>query len=124
MTKPIRSKYLEDAPVKDYVKEMLKHVALEDLQRKFEAAYADQIKKLFEVFLVKESLNTYNYQLKVPLKQLGIRPAILDALNYAGIKTVSGIVQFSPNELRRIPGISNQSIKQIYDALRQEGVIK
>lgn len=124
MTKPIRTHYMKDAPVNDIVKEMLQHVTSEELQKKFEIAYAEQIKELFEVFLVQEALNTYSHQLRVPLKALDIRPAVLTALENASIKTVADLVQYSPKELTKIPGIGPKAVEQVYAALRKEGMIK
>lgn len=124
MAKPIRTHYPKEAPVNNIVKEMLQHVTLEELQRKFEIVYADQLKNLFDLFLVQEALNTYSYQLKMPLRKLNIRSTLVAALGNAAIKTAADLVQYSPKELTKIPGIGPKAVEQVYAALRKEGMIK
>lgn len=91
--------------------ERVKETPEKELKAQFQKEYAEQIDELYYYFILGKALDLFNEEhpgyANMPIKELGLSPAVTKALEFATNGSVSGILLYTKEELAKLSPISS-----------------
>ena len=116
------------APIFTYLVQMRRDVGEQELYERFLTTCADEIRQLYEHFLVFEALRVFSEGhpdvANVSIDTLGLNPrALATAKELCPDGTIARLLLYSAEELRAMPGMGEKSVNQILNKLQELGAI-
>ena len=121
----IKKKIRPDAFIYDLMKAVDLSGQDETLEEKFRIAFKDRIQELYEEFLFQESIERLAVKypaLKGKIADTPLSNRTKNCLRAADVKTVAGLVQYSPGELRSLRNMGEKSVKEIEEFIAGIGI--